>query len=88
MGAHCSRGITCISTQHVTSFTMAAKGVRFPKFVDPSEISEVMFTPEQINDRVKALGAEISESYKGIEKPLVLVGTLKGATPFFADLAR
>ncbi len=65
-----------------------AASVRFPKFVDPSEISEVMFTEEQIRARVKELGAEISESYKGIEKPLVLIGTLKGATPFFADLAR
>ena len=61
---------------------------RFPKFVDPTEITEILLTEEQIRDRVKELGAEISEVYKGIEKPLVLIGTLKGATPFFADLAR
>jgi hypoxanthine phosphoribosyltransferase len=62
--------------------------VRFPKFVEPSEISEVVYTEDQIRARVKELGAEISEAYKSIEKPLVLIGTLKGATPFFADLAR
>lgn len=62
--------------------------VRYPKFVDPTEISEIMFTEDQIRQRVKELGAEISAAYKDIEKPLVLIGTLKGATPFFADLAR
>lgn len=42
--------------------------------------------PEAIAERVKALGRKISEDYAG--KDLVLVGILKGATFFLADLLR
>jgi hypoxanthine phosphoribosyltransferase len=81
-------GKTKIPEIRVFEFTCSMASVRFPKFVDQSEISEVVFTEDQIRQRVKELGVEISAAYKDIEKPLVLIGTLKGATPFFADLAR
>ena len=45
-----------------------------------------LFTAEQIADRVAELGAEISEDYAG-KNPL-LVGILKGAWMFLADLTR
>mmetsp|Transcript_39516 Transcript_39516/g.80937 ORF Transcript_39516/g.80937 Transcript_39516/m.80937 type:complete len:213 (+) Transcript_39516:88-726(+) len=62
--------------------------VRYPKFVDPKEIDEVMFTEEQIQAKVKELGAKISEHYKGLTEPLIIICTLKGAATFFADLCR
>ncbi|MCS7183506.1 MAG: hypoxanthine phosphoribosyltransferase, partial [Thermoanaerobaculum sp.] len=42
--------------------------------------------PEAIAERVKALGRRIAEDFAG--KDLVLVGILKGATFFLADLLR
>lgn len=51
-----------------------------------SEISQVLITKEQISDRVKELAAKIDEHYSG--KELLLVGVLKGAVMFMADLSR
>ncbi len=43
-------------------------------------------TQEQMRSRIRELGRQISADYVG--KDLVLVGVLKGAYAFFADLAR
>jgi hypoxanthine phosphoribosyltransferase len=43
-------------------------------------------TQEQMRNRIRELGRQISADYAG--KDLVLVGVLKGAYAFFADLAR
>ena len=48
---------------------------------------EVLYSREQIADRVKELGAEITKAYAGT-KELVLVGILKGSVIFFSDLIR
>jgi hypoxanthine phosphoribosyltransferase len=45
-----------------------------------------MISAEEIQRRVRELGAEITRDYKGQE--LVLVGVLKGSLLFMADLAR
>ncbi|HEY8345377.1 MAG TPA: hypoxanthine phosphoribosyltransferase [Bacillota bacterium] len=52
------------------------------------EIQEVLLTPEKIAARVKELGAEISRDYQDTGKDLILIGILKGALPFLADLIR
>lgn len=49
-------------------------------------IGEVLLTEEQIAARVRDLGRQISDDYRG--KELLLVGVLKGAFIFLADLAR
>ena len=46
----------------------------------------VLFTEEQIRDRIKELGAEITRDYAG-KNPL-LIGVLKGACFFLSDLMR
>jgi hypoxanthine phosphoribosyltransferase len=43
-------------------------------------------TQEQMRSRIRELGRQISADYTG--KDLILVGVLKGAYAFFADLAR
>ncbi|WP_419806831.1 hypoxanthine phosphoribosyltransferase [Terriglobus sp.] len=63
----------------------AAKGVSTPTFI-PASQCEVLFSEEQIRERVRFIGAEISRDYKG--ESIVLVGVLKGAAIFLADLAR
>ncbi len=50
------------------------------------DIAHIRINEEEIAARVAALGAEISRDYEG--KDLVLVGILKGATLFLADLVR
>jgi len=51
-----------------------------------SDIEQVLLTEEQIAVRVRELGKEISRDYAG--KDLVLVGILRGAVVFLADLYR
>jgi hypoxanthine phosphoribosyltransferase len=47
---------------------------------------KVLISERQIRDRIKTLGAEISEDYRG-EEP-VLVSILRGSFLFLADLSR
>lgn len=56
-----------------------------PPYVDPQTM-DILFSAEQIAERVKAIGKQISEDYKG--HTVVLIGVLKGAAIFLADLAR
>jgi hypoxanthine phosphoribosyltransferase len=54
------------------------------EFTNPN--LEVLFSAEQISERVAELGREIAADYSG--KELVLVGVLKGSCVFLADLMR
>jgi hypoxanthine phosphoribosyltransferase len=47
---------------------------------------EVLFSREQIAERVHAVGEQISADYAG--QTVVLIGVLKGAAIFLSDLAR
>lgn len=50
------------------------------------DIEDILLSQEQIKLRVRELGRQISEDYKG--KDLMLVGILRGAFVFLADLIR
>jgi hypoxanthine phosphoribosyltransferase len=50
------------------------------------DIAEILISEEQIHARTVELGQQITRDYQG--KNLLLLGTLKGAVPFIADLAR
>lgn len=50
------------------------------------DVQQVLFTPEQIAQRVGEMGAQISADYS--EKPLALVCVLRGAVVFLGDLLR
>jgi len=54
------------------------------EFTNPN--LEVLYSPEEIAQRVKELGAQITEEYAG--KELVFIGILKGSCIFLADLIR
>ncbi len=60
----------------------AAPSLTFP----PAASMDVLFTQAQIAERVREIGAQISEEYAG--ESIVLIGVLKGAAIFLADLAR
>lgn len=49
-------------------------------------LSEVLLTADQIQNRIREIGAQITRDYAG-KKPL-FVGILKGASVFHADLIR
>ena len=50
------------------------------------DFSEVMISREDLANKVKELGAQISKDYEG--EDLFLIGILKGSVPFMADLMR
>ncbi len=50
------------------------------------DIQEILLTGEEIQAKVIELGEQVTTDYQG--KNLLLLGTLKGAVPFIADLAR
>ncbi len=52
----------------------------------PAGVEKILFTGEQIEERITALAAEISDHYK--DKHLKLIGVLKGSVFFLAALAR
>ena len=56
-----------------------------PAYVPPEKM-EILFSREQIAERVHALGKQISADYVG--QSVVLIGVLKGAAIFLSDLAR
>jgi hypoxanthine phosphoribosyltransferase len=47
---------------------------------------QLLFSHEQIANRVTAMGEEISRDFR--DEPVLLLGVLKGATIFLSDLAR
>lgn len=51
-----------------------------------NDITKILVTEEQIQTRIKELAAEVDAKYAG--KDVLLVGVLKGAVMFMADLSR
>lgn len=52
----------------------------------PTPVTETLISAEELGRRVAELGAEISRDYR--DRDLVMVGVLKGAVVFIADLLR
>ncbi len=52
----------------------------------PPGIERILFTEEEIQKRIREVGAEISAKYRG--RPLKLIGVLKGSIFFLTALAR
>ena len=52
----------------------------------PSEITEILLTEAQIQQRLAEIAAQVDEDYAG--RDLLLVGVLKGATMVVADFMR
>lgn len=52
----------------------------------PAGIERILFTQEQVAERVREVGAEITEKFRG--RDLKLIGVLKGSVFFLTDLAR
>ena len=65
---------------------MAAESTQMAETEFTNSNLGIMYSAEQIQSRIKELGAQITQDYAG--KDLVLVGILKGSCVFLADLMR
>jgi hypoxanthine phosphoribosyltransferase len=54
--------------------------------LQPEQIDRILVSPSELQERVVALGEQISADYA--DRTIILVGVLKGVTFFLADLAR
>ena len=54
------------------------------KFDMQQDIERVLVSEEDIHARIREVGAQISEDYRG--KCPILVGVLKGVVPFFGEM--
>ncbi|MDO5500529.1 MAG: hypoxanthine phosphoribosyltransferase [Propionibacteriaceae bacterium] len=52
----------------------------------PADLERVLFTAEEVQERLAEIAAEINEEYR--DKDLLLVGVLTGAVMVMADLSR
>ena len=52
----------------------------------PDVLADIVVGPEELQDRVRELAAEVSRDYAG--QDLFLIGVLKGAVVFLSDLMR
>jgi hypoxanthine phosphoribosyltransferase len=78
--------VTMFSCAGITAPTVTAGHTLRPMAGDDDRIGEVLVSSEDLARRVAELGAEISRDYEG--RDLVMVGVLKGAVVFIADLMR
>ena len=55
-----------------------------------NDVSQILFTEQELSDRVSAMGAAIMRDYADVAKDegIVLISVLRGAAIFMADLAR
>ncbi len=53
-----------------------------------NDIDRILFTEEQIAQRVAEIGAGITKDYQDAEDGIILISVLRGAAIFMADLAR
>ncbi len=56
------------------------------KLTESPDVGDVLVSEDDIRKRVAELGAQITADYQG--RPLLLIGVLKGAFMFMADLSR
>lgn len=52
------------------------------------DIERVLFTQEELQEKVAAMGKKISEDYQNASEDVFCVGILKGAVVFYTDLVR
>src|SRR5438034_509081 len=69
----------------LANFPVLVQNVCMPATSRSQELG-ILYTHQQIAQRVKELGAQITADFAG--QRVVLIGVLKGATIFLADLAR
>jgi hypoxanthine phosphoribosyltransferase len=70
------------------SFTHLDKEFSVDASAIDKDLTSVVLTEEKLQTRIKEIAAQIDTDYADLDKPLLLVGVLKGAVMVMADLAR
>ncbi len=52
------------------------------------DCKKILFSEEQINERCKELGKQLTQDYTGNSHDVLFVGILKGSLPFMAELIK
>ena len=52
------------------------------------DVKKILFTEEDIRNRCREMGRQISDDYRDNTHDLLFVGILKGSIPFFAELIK
>ncbi len=52
------------------------------------DVKKILFTEEDIRNRCREMGRQISDDYRNNTHDLLFVGILKGSIPFFAELIK
>lgn len=52
------------------------------------DVKHILITEEEIESKCKELGSVLTDAYRDVEGPLVLVALLKGSVPFLARLIK
>ena len=61
-------------------------GLDCPSLLQDEHIGEILVQADELQHRIREMAAEVSRDYKG--RDLLLIGVLKGAVFFMADLMR
>jgi hypoxanthine phosphoribosyltransferase len=61
-------------------------GLDCPSLLQDEHIGEILVQADELQHRIREMAAEVSRDYKG--RDLLLIGVLKGAVFFLADLMR
>src|SRR5689334_15053144 len=87
---HASRGRSSCAVTRSSPYRGSWKRKEFASSVSQTElerdVAEILIDEDRLNSRVHELGEEISADYAG--RDLLLIGVLKGAVFFMADLMR
>ena len=59
-----------------------------PSDGEGGDLVELLIDRVGLMRRLDEVAASLTETYRELERPLVMIGVLKGSTPFFADLMR
>ena len=54
----------------------------------PRGIKRILFSRDEISNRIKELAHQIDKDFKDAKEPIILVGVLKGSFIFLSDLSR
>jgi hypoxanthine phosphoribosyltransferase len=74
-------------TLHARATTLPLRAAAYdPRSMRDPQIGEILVQPDELKERVRALGEAVNAEYA--DRDLLLVGVLKGAVFFLADLMR
>jgi hypoxanthine phosphoribosyltransferase len=51
-------------------------------------LAEILIDEDAITEKIRALGRQVSDDYRHLQQPLIIIGVLRGSVIFMSDLIR